>query len=165
MHLHSVSLKVLPHVAVFLRNRFPDGVTVSSRDRYGKTLLHLAQATALNKTRDLPARYRDTIRVLCPTGMIFRYGSRSFSNYAIVQFSELVDDDMQQELFTRIQSAAIYTNAQIKDVVISWMEELGISEVSTYDKWIRAYYRAKENCAQSSRIMHNCHHAHSQAQR
>jgi hypothetical protein len=140
-----VQLPCLPHVATFLNAKYPNGIPMNLKDRYGKVLFNLATSPVKNKSYHLRPEYSASVKVVCSRNLIWRYGQRSFHPQNVVRFNDLVDDDMLNDLYTRISIYSTYEVIQEKNIIMLFMDDNNISEFSTFDKWRRAVTRKKES--------------------
>lgn len=140
-----VTIPCRPHVAAFLRDKFPNGLFMNRKERYGTMLVNLATSAVKNKSYQLSSHYTDKIKVTCNRLLIWRYGARTFHPENVVRFNDMVDDDMLKELDNRIRVMQVYENIQQKDIIMLFMADYQISETTTFDKWRRAITRIKEN--------------------
>lgn len=159
----TVSIPCLPHVASFINTHYPDGLVMNRKDRYGKFLLNLCTSSVKNKSYELSKEYTASVKVHCSRSIVWRYGSRVFHPETVVKFNDLVDDDMLNELYSRINILKAYQNILEKDIILIFMSDFQISENSTWDKWRKAISRKKQslkNLSQSVTHIPNLSSAH-----
>ena len=139
-----VTIPCRPHVASFIRAKFPQGITMNRKERFGTMLVNLATSAVKNKAYKLNATYSDSIEVRCSRNLIWRYGYRTFHPENVVRFNDMVDDDMLNELASTMNTLQVYEDIQQKDIILMFMDDYKITENSTFDKWRKAITRKKQ---------------------
>lgn len=136
----TVDLPCLPYVAEVLRRRYPDGLPMNRKDEIGR-MLHDLASQPREQNYPLSDQYTEKVKVITSSEFIWRKGERVFNPETIVRFNMAIRDQLLTLLCSKVAAAQEYTTGRKKDVILLFMNDQGIAQVSTFDMWKQAVFR------------------------